>query len=201
MLDDTPAAHRGREIRSGFVRRYKQQVAAAVARHLPEAGTLLDVGCDDGTTAALVGAERPGLEISGVDVQTLRPCRIPRTLYDGRTLPFPAAAFDAVMAIDVLHHTRHIDQLVREMARVARSLVVIKDHLVTGPFAWLAVAFGDAVTNLPYGIPCAYNFPTRAGWQATFAAAGLELVAFRDDLELERPCIRRFNPLFVLRPT
>ncbi len=182
-----------------FLHVYKNHVARALAAHMQSGWKVLDVGCDDGTTATLIQQLQPGLEFEGVDIQSLRECKIPRSIYDGRELPFADNTFDAVMAVDMLHHTQHIDVLVNEMARVARHTVIIKDHLTKGFISWLLVSAGDAVTNIPFGIPCAYNFPSKSRWHEYFGAAGLEVQSYQDDLELPKGCIRRYNPLFVLR--
>jgi ubiquinone/menaquinone biosynthesis C-methylase UbiE len=48
---------------------------------------------------------------------------------DARVLPFPTGAFDAVIATLTLHHFREDDatQVLREMARVSRGVVLISD--------------------------------------------------------------------------
>ncbi len=198
MATNSWLARKTRQHLQPYLVEYKQHVARALAAHMHSGWNVLDVGCDDGTTAALIQQLQSGLEFEGVDIQSLRACKIPRSIYDGRTLPFADNTFDAVMAVDMLHHTRHIDVLVNEMARVARHTVIIKDHLTTGLMSWLLVSAGDAVTNIPFGIPCAYNFPTKLRWLEYFSAAGLEVQNYEDDLALPKGCIRRFNPLFIL---
>ena len=45
----------------------------------------------------MIQSFQAGLEFEGVDIQALRECHIPRTIYDGYTLPFADNSFDAVM--------------------------------------------------------------------------------------------------------
>ena len=61
-------------------------------------------------------------------MQVRETAAIPVTIYDGRTLPFEAAAFDALIIVDVLHHADDPALLLREAARVARRSILIKDH-------------------------------------------------------------------------
>ncbi|HEX4129565.1 MAG TPA: class I SAM-dependent methyltransferase [Pirellulales bacterium] len=187
-----------RLVTDSFRAGYQRRLAGYLAPLLDGVGSALDVGCDDGSMASELMALRPGIEFRGVDIQTLRPARIPRAMYDGHTLPFHDGTFDAVIAIDVLHHTRHIPELLAEMARVSRRLVILKEHLVEGAWSTFLVGLGDVLSNAPYGIGCAFNYPTLAGWQASFDAAGLDLVELRQDLDLGPGCIRRYNPLFKL---
>ena len=65
--------------------------------------------------------QRPDLEITGVDVLVRPKNHIPVQLFDGRQLPFPDQSFDAVMFVDVLHHTDDPSVLLREAKRVARK--------------------------------------------------------------------------------
>ena len=177
---------------------YKRRVVGQLLPLLPDQGQVLDVGCDDGFVGLSIHRAKPGLELQGVDVQQIRPCHIPRTVYDGATLPFPDNSFDVVMAMDVLHHIKSITPVLREMARVSRRLVLLKDHMSHGRFSHFMVGFGDWLANLAYGIPCAYNFPTEQGWMRHFEEASLRLA---------RPLLRPdlgwhlsgdVNPIFLL---
>ncbi|HWA98956.1 MAG TPA: class I SAM-dependent methyltransferase [Pirellulales bacterium] len=178
---------------------YRQRMARCLAPLFDAPITsVLDVGCDDGELATEITALVPRLEFQGVDIQSHRPSAIPRKLFDGRTIPFDDGSFDAVMAIDVLHHTRQIGPLLAEMARVSRKYVIIKDHLTDGPASMIVVGVADYLSNAPYGIPCEFNFPTLDGWQRYFAASRLKIVEFRRNLDLGAATIARYNPLFKL---
>ena len=177
---------------------YRVRVVPQFADWCDEGSIVFDFCCDDGTTALAIQAQRPSLTIQGVDIQGHRPCRIPRTLYDGKRLPFDDDSFDVVLAFDVLHHTPDIGAALKELARVARRYVILKEHAVESRVANFFVTLSDVATNLPYGISCTCNYPSLAQWHAHFAAAGLEPTHFRNDLPLGIFASPRQNPIFKL---
>src|SRR5688572_3062359 len=122
-----------------------------LARHfaemLPQGAHVLDVGCGDGLLDRMLMDRRPDLRIEGIDV-LLRPhTHVPVTLFDGRSIPHPDRSFDAVMFVDVLHHTDDASVLLAEAARVSRAAIVIKDHTMDGMLARPILAFMDWMGN------------------------------------------------------
>lgn len=162
-------------------------LAGHLAAALPAEGTLLDVGCGDGTISALIGAERPGLTVRGVDVLLRPKTHIPVELFDGQRLPVADGGVDVVMFVDVLHHTDDPMVLLREARRAARRLVVIKDHRMAGPAAYGRLRFMDWVGNAPHGVRLPYNYWPEARWRAAFAELGLRPVSWVTRLGLYPP--------------
>jgi len=159
-------------------------LAGALAPYIPDGASVLDIGCGDGTVAALLKQSRTGLTIEGVEI-TLRPtCHIPCRGFDGRHLPFPSEAFDVCLLVDVLHHTADIPQLLCEAARVARSFVVIKDHASENSLDHATLHFMDWIGNRPHGVALPYNYQSFQQWQGHFAACGLRLAKFTADVPL-----------------
>ena len=111
-----------------FKRRTRALADALSQAIPPDARTVLDVGCGDGTIARLIQQRRPDLSILGTDVLARPHTHIPVALFDGQRLPFLDGAFDVVMFVDVLHHTDDPTILLREAKRVSRGSVVLKDH-------------------------------------------------------------------------
>jgi SAM-dependent methyltransferase len=151
-----------------------------LARHLaalaPHGADILDVGCGDGQVAKLLLDQRTDLKLSGVDVLVRERTVIPVIAFDGKTLPQADAAQDAVMFVDVLHHTENPVVLLREATRVSRRWILIKDHYRNGPGARLTLRFMDWVGNARYGVALPYNYWTEAQWQAAFAELKLRPV-------------------------
>ena len=165
--------------------RRTQVLARELAETIPaDARTVLDVGCGDGTIDALVMRQRPDLEITGVDVLVRPKNHIPVQLFDGRQLPFPDQSFDAVMFVDVLHHTDDPSVLLREAKRVARQAVVLKDHTQDAPFAQHTLRFMDWVGNAHHGVALPYNYWPGDRWRDAFANIGLSPERWNSQLGL-----------------
>jgi SAM-dependent methyltransferase len=160
-------------------------LADALAPLIPaEAGTVLDVGCGDGTIASLLVERRPNLSIEGVEVLPRPDCRVPCRAFDGARLPFPDQSFDVCLFVDVLHHTTDVTQLLREAARVTRLCVILKDHLSESSFDHATLRAMDWVGNRPHGVTLTYNYPSLSQWQQHFAGCGLQSREFSTTLSL-----------------
>jgi len=159
-------------------------LARHLAELLPRDASVLDVGSGDGLLASRIMAARPDVRISGADVLARPHSHIPVQLFDGVRLPFADRSFDVVMLVDVLHHASAQDALLREVARVARRGVLIKDHVLAGPLAWRTLAFMDWVGNARHGVALPYAYWTAERWREGFARAGLRESARRESLGL-----------------
>lgn len=164
--------------------RRTQVLAEALAPLLPQGARVLDVGCGDGTIGALLAQRRADISIEGVEVISRSSCRIPCRAFDGEHLPFPDGSFDACLFVDVLHHTTDVTQLLREAARVARSTVVLKDHLSENFFDHTTLRVMDWVGNRPHGVTLTYNYQSLHEWQQHFVICGLQPAQFSTNLPL-----------------
>jgi SAM-dependent methyltransferase len=180
-------------------RRYREAILVGLVPLLADGARILDVGCDDGTLSDELMRRKAGLRIVGADVQQRRPARIAKVMSDGRCLPFAGASFDVVMAVDVLHHTPDILSVLREMTRVTGSQVLIKDHVWDGRgVSWLLLSLFDWCTNAPYGIGCAYNYPTLERWCAYFGSVGLRCRVVVPVAHFPWRLNEKFNCIFLL---
>lgn len=144
---------------------------------LPDEGTILDIGCGNGVIAAELQKRKPGRKITGIDVVGRESCLIPCQIYDGETIPFAPGSVDAVMFVDVLHHTPDPWRILAQAAAAARSCLVIKDHYSENVWAHQRLRFMDWVGNAPYGISLPNNYQSRRQWRGAFAALGLRETA------------------------
>ena len=163
------------------VRVLSEQLAEAIP---PGRGTVLDLGCGDGSVAAALMALRPELAVEGVDVLIRPETHIPVSRFDGHTLPFADGAFDYVTIVDVLHHTDDPARVLAEACRVARRGVVIKDHLLEGFAAGPTLRLMDWVGNRGHDVVLPYNYLSAQRWDAVFGEAGCRVVTRRASLRL-----------------
>ncbi len=106
-------------------------LADQLAPLIPAAARVLDIGCGDGTIDCLILQQRPDAAIEGIDVLVRRSARISVRPFDGTRIPYPDLSFDLALFVDVLHHTPDPGVLLREAARVAKS-ILLKDHFKEG---------------------------------------------------------------------
>ena len=140
---------------------------------LPETGTVLDVGCGDGLLASLLAEQLPNTKFQGIDVLIRPETKIPVAEFDGLTIPMEDNSVDAVMMVDVLHHTEDPEILVREAKRVARKWFVLKDHTRNGLLANSTLRFMDWVGNARHGVVLPYNYLSKSEWDTVFANVGM----------------------------
>ena len=159
-----------------------------LARHLadllPPDARVLDVGSGDGLLARGVLDLRPDVQIQGVDVLARPTSHIPVDLFDGVKLPYGDREFDVVMMVDVLHHAARQDQLLEEMVRVSKRLLVVKDHSLRGLLARRTLAFMDWVGNARHGVALPYSYWTPTQWDRAYSRLELRVVQHRERLGL-----------------
>lgn len=172
-------AHQAR-VHSRRVRVLAEHLSALI----PSGASVLDVGSGDGLLASVVLARRPDLTWSAVDTLERPKTHVPVRLFDGRHLPFEDKQHDVVCFVDVLHHTADPMVLLREAVRVARSALVIKDHLREGLAAGATLRFMDWVGNARHGVVLPYLYWPEATWREAFKAIGLEPEAWQPKLGL-----------------
>jgi SAM-dependent methyltransferase len=151
---------------------------------LPPGSRVLDLGCGDGLLARAIEARRPDLTIRGADVLVREGAQIPVDPIVGGVLPYGNREFEAVLIVDVLHHTFAPEAVLREALRVSTGTLVVKDHLRD---PWLGAArlrIMDFVGNAHHGVALTYNYWTRARWEAAFRELGLSTEGWIEDIGL-----------------
>ena len=159
-------------------------LADRIVEQIPEGALVLDVGCGDGTLAARLMQLRPDIRVEGIDVMVRPQTAIPVTEFDGVRIGFPDDSFDAVMFIDVLHHTDDPTVLLAEALRVASRAVVIKDHFCDGFAARITLSFMDWVGNAHHGVRLPYNYWPEHRWRAALESLGARVESWQTRLAL-----------------
>lgn len=157
-----------------------------LADQIPPHARVLDVGCGDGRIAMLLLDARPDIRIEGIDVLVRPVTRISVSVFDGLRIPFPDKSFDAVMFVDVLHHTDDPEGLLREARRVAVQAVIVKDHCRDGWLAGPTLRFMDWFGNARHGVALPYNYWSGTHWHDAFDRLGLLTESWNARLELYR---------------
>jgi SAM-dependent methyltransferase len=148
-------------------------LAEHAARLLPPEARVLDVGTGDGLIAAAVAERRPDVQIEGIDVLVRPQTAIAVSPFDGRVIPLPAASVDVVTMFDVLHHADDPAALLSEACRVARTCIVLKDHVAAGWWSRAVLAFMDDVGNRRHGVALPHHYLSAPEWHAVIAHLGL----------------------------
>lgn len=146
-----------------------------LAALLPRDARVLDVGCGDGRVGWQILQQRPDLELTGVEIEVRDRTWIPVERFDGQLLPGGDQSVDAVLYVDVLHHCKDPEALLREGLRVARRAVLVKDHLSDGFAARQTLAFMDRVANRRHPFRLDLNYWRRQQWRDAFERLGGEL--------------------------
>jgi SAM-dependent methyltransferase len=142
---------------------------------LPRTGSVLDVGCGDGLLASLLADRLPKTEFRGIDVLVREDTHVPVEYFDGIEIPFADNSFDAIMLVDVLHHTEDPGLLMQEAKRVARRHIILKDHTRDGILSNSTLRFMDWVGNAHHGVALPYNYLSQAEWNELFVDLDLEV--------------------------
>lgn len=96
-----------------FLRAYRTQLLldlSEIFAHLPQEGRVLDVGCAVGSTDYTIAKLRPGLDITGIDIdegaiqQATRYNSVANVHYLARPLDEMDGQYECITFIDVLHH-------------------------------------------------------------------------------------------------
>ena len=145
-----------------------QKLTKQIILYLQEGDRVLDVGCGQGVLGERIAKHSscpPHVEVIGLEKTKREGNLIAVTIYDGDKIPYPNKSFDIVILADVLHHETDPHRLIDECNRVAKRLLIIKDHKIDGIFAQQRISLLDWLANAPHGVPCLYRYNTLGEWR------------------------------------
>jgi SAM-dependent methyltransferase len=135
--------------------------------HIPSGASILDIGCGDGRISSEIMRLRPDVQIEGVEVLVPDKTYIPVRQFDGIQVPAAERSYDAVLLVDVLHHSDNAEALFAEAGRIGSKLIV-KDVMNDGFLADFTLRVMDLLGNERLGVACPFNFWPRQRWLDTF---------------------------------
>ena len=142
---------------------------------------LLDVGGGTGVIAEAMSALFPVDQVHVVDVVD-RFCpslSVATHKYDGRTLPFGSESFDAATLNNVVHHVpvEARTDLLREIRRVVRGPLYIKDHETSGSADNIRLTLLDGLGNIPFGGMVRARYLSPIEWEELAKQTGYRITA------------------------
>lgn len=147
---------------------------------------ILDFGAGDGQIANYI-SKHFEVDLSLVDIVDYNRTKLKLTLFDGKHLPFKDDSFDSVLVIFVLHHSDHQMEILKEIKRVSKKIIIIEDT----PKNWIERKFWhfwDWLLNLGHDVPMTYTAKQDAQWLLIFKSLGLKIIKKRN--------FRPFLPIF-----
>ncbi len=135
--------------------------------------TVLDLGPNTCVLAEMLAEQ--GFDVTGLDIadwslsQHLKPL-----IYDGVHFPFEDKRFDFGLALSMLHHTTNQAQLLLELRRTCRFILIQEDLLTSWPRnCWLFLL--DSLSNLQLtGHPRSYRRDLE--WRTLFNSLRLDIL-------------------------
>ena len=166
-----------------------------ICPHLQKGDRVLDVGCGTGALGqALMNSLQcpPAIHVEGLERVRRGNEAIVVHEYDGVTMPMADTSVDVVMLADVIHHEEDPLRLLSEAKRVARRIVIIKDHRLGAFFAQQRISLLDWAANAPYGVPCLYRYNTLPQWTEWYKKLGLAVRQEITSMKLYPPAYNWF---------
>lgn len=142
---------------------------------------LLDIGGGTGVIAEAMAELFPVDCVHAVDLvdRFCATLNVATTKYDGNSLPFGDASFNAATLNNVLHHVPANARagLLCEIRRVVDGPLYIKDHESRSGLDNLRLAAMDAIGNLPFGGMVRARYLGHNDWESLARASGYRIAA------------------------
>ncbi len=161
-----------------------QVLSKMLSELIPSNSSVLDIGCGNGNIGYLMIQNDPSISIQGLEVLAKSSCLIKCKIFNGMNIPLEDSSVDVCMLIDVLHHTLNIGELLKEVCRVSRKYILIKDHICENSMDLSILKFMDWIGNRPHNVKLVYNYQSKHKWIEYFSSCKLRTVKWKNEIPL-----------------
>ena len=162
---------------AGGVTAYRTRTFAMLRSLIASTGgvaTALDVGAGDGWMARSLMAAGLLAKCTPVDVTRRKHVVLEPLLYDGERLPFDDLSIELCYAVDAVHHAADPLRMLRDMARVSRRFIILKDHLYESAAGAWVLRILDEIGNRRFSIGSPGHYQRGFAWFDVLRTAGFE---------------------------
>lgn len=166
-----------------------------IVMHIQSGDKILDIGCGFGMLGKAILSHHKcprGVIYRGLEKARRGGEHVEVIEHKAGRLPFEDSEFDVVILADVLHHEQQEDFLLSEAVRVARRILVVKDHKPEGLLSFWRISFLDWAANNPHEVECLYRYHTKAEWRQLFSSHNLIPVVEETSIDLYPPFFNLF---------
>jgi len=143
--------------------------------YLKNKNKVLDLGASCGRLSSKLSNNLKYSNFVGVDTHVQPKTFIPIIEYDGKKIPYADNSFDCVMIVDVLHHDKNPEAVIKEAKRVSKKNILIKDHYWKNKIDFMLLKYADYIGNKRYGVSLPYNFLKISEWKSMFNRVNLKI--------------------------
>ena len=156
-----------------------QRMCLECTEFIKKGDKILDFGCGSGIVSKNF-QDFFKADILGVDIKDSRVVSIPFKKIkevSSEKLPFNDLSFDVALVSYVLHHTKDPGEILKELKRVAKRIIVYED-LPEGFLSKLRCFFHEISYKILFQrVKYRFNFKTEKKWKELFEKLGLKIVA------------------------
>ena len=128
------------------VEQYKRKTKS-VSRYFTQGCSVVDIGCGSGWFARFLQTHY-SCRVTGVDViDYCTEKNINFIKYKGGKIPLADKSFDVAVCVSVIHHTNNPEEVLVELNRIAKTVILIEDYCTTR-LGKIGLNINDYFTNI-----------------------------------------------------